>query len=372
MINQDALAPYLLLQEKCRRKRNLRRYHTHAVIGVLLTVLTTVVAAATAQTLTKMTLANPGERQVGIAYGLWHQNADWKNSWGTPSLGFYASNDRKVIRQHALWLADAGVDFVWLDWSNNINYQYDPVKIRPDFDMIEGAAFTVFDEYARMRSEGKKTPRVSIFAGVTGAPEAVTDGRLQRKVDQIWSQFVASPVYRPLVQSYLGKPLLVLYVNTPSPFPNGTPKWDDSRFTVRWMTGYVTEQRSLRTDDLVSKYGYWSWEDRGPQTYTVYENNPEAMVVVASWRQQTGRGTDGKGPGFIPDGPRSSGKTFRKQWERARQIGPTFAMVVSWNEWHRGEQPSPEISKDVEPSKEFGRFYLDLMKEEIALFKAGK
>lgn len=44
-------------------------------------------------------------------------------------------------------------------------------------------------------------------------------------------------------------------------------------------------------------------------------------------------------------------------------------MVVSWNEWHRGEQPSAEVSKDIEPSQEFGRFYLDLLKEEIAKFK---
>lgn len=141
---------------------------------------------------------------------------------------------------------------------------------------------------------------------------------------------------------------------------------------VRWMTGYVTEQRNLRTDDLVSKYGYWSWEDRGPQTYTVHGNKPEAMVIAASWRQQRGRGDDGKGPGYIPAGSRNNGETFRRQWARAREIGPRFAMIVSWNEWHRGEQPSAEISKDVEPSKEFGRFYLDLMKQEIARFKARK
>lgn len=335
------------------------------VFCVLLMIAVALCAAAAPPT-------PPSERLVGIAYTTWHKNVHWENTWGTPLLGSYASDDRNVIRQHAMWLADAGVDFVWVDWSNDIGYTYDPLKKRPDFDMIEGATFTLFDELAKMRAEGKKTPNVSIFAGVTGAPEAAGDGRLQRKADQIWDQFVANPVYRPLVQTYLGKPLLVVYVNTPSPFPDGAPAWTDPRFSVRWMTGYVTEQRRLRTDDLVSKFGYWSWEDRRPQTYSVHDGGPEAMVVVASWREQTGQGPDGRGVGFIPAAPRSQGDTFRRQWARAREIGPKFALVVSWNEWHRGEQPSPDVSKDIEPSQEFGSLYLDLMKQEIAKFRAGR
>lgn len=309
----------------------------------------------------------PSERMVGIAYSTWHQDAHWGNAWGTPSLGYYASDDRAVIRQHAAWLADAGVDFVLMDWSNNIGYVYDPTKKRPDFDMIEGATFAVFQEFGRLRAEGKPTPAIALMAGVTGAPEAATDGRLQRKADQIWNQFAANPLYRPLLQTSLGKPLLVVYVNTPSPFQSGVPAWNDPRFTVRWMTGYITEQSNLRTPDLVSKYGYWSWEDRGPQTYPVHGGRPEAMVVLAATRPQ------GK-PGdkyYIPAAPRDHGATFRREWARADQIGPKFALVVSWNEWSRGEQPSPEVSKDIEPSKEFGRLYLDLLKQQIAIFKGG-
>jgi hypothetical protein len=309
-----------------------------------------------------------GDRMVGVAYSTWHQNRNWTNAWGTPSLGYYASDDRAVIRQHASWLADAGVDFIWEDWSNNIGYTYDPAKKRPDFDMIEGATFTLFDEFAKMRAQGLKTPNISIFAGVTGAPEAAEDGRLQSKANQIWNQFVANPVYRPLLQMENGKPLLVVYVNTPSPFQNGVPKWNDDRFAVRWMTGYVTEQSALRTPDLISKYGYWSWEDRGKQTFPIVNGHPESMVITAAIRPQ---GKEGE-KGYIAAAPRDNGATFRRQWQRARDIGPKYGMVVSWNEWSKGEQPSPEVSKDIEPSKEFGDFYLKLLKEEIKAFKAGK
>ena len=308
-------------------------------------------------------------RLVGIAYTTWHTTTPWAEAWGTPTLGYYKSDDRKVIDQHARWLADAGVDFVWVDWSNNIEYAHDANKPNPTFDMIEGATTTLFEEFAKLRTGGAKTPAISIFAGVTGAPEAVSDGRLQKKVDQIYREYLANPKFAPLVQHYLGKPLLVVYVNTPSPFQQGVPAWHDDRFTVRWMTGYIAQQPNL-LDGEISKFGYWSWEDRGAQTYTVHEGHPESMVVVASYREDKGNPAANV-PG-IPAAGRENGKVFLAQWARARRIGPAIVTVVSWNEWHRGEQPSAEISKDIEPSREHGDLYRQLMKEQIQLFKIGR
>ena len=321
-----------------------------------------------------VTSTPPGLRRVGVAYALWHQTNRWgsqawgSQAWGTPAGGAYASDDRVVIRRHAAQIVQAGGDFVWLDWSNNIGYTYDPRKRRPDFDMIEGATFAVFDEFARLRAAGKPTPNISIFAGVTGASAAATDGRLQRKADQIWNQFVANPVYRPLIEMYDGRPLLVVYVDTPSPFQSGVPAWDDPRFAVRWMTGYISEQANLRGPGLVSRYGYWSWEDRGPQTFPVVGGHPEAMVITAATRPQGVPGDNA----YIPASGRQNGATFKRAWARARQIGPRYALVVSWNEWLRGEQPSAEVSKDIEPSREWGDLYGRICADEARAFKAGR
>ncbi len=327
--------------------------------GVLALCCSSALAAAG-----KVFPVSPAERQVGMAYTLWMDQQHWRNSWGKPQLGSYDSRDRRVIRQHAEWLADAGVDFVWLDWSNNINY--DPSKSWKGGrqDLIEDATAILFDEYTRL----EKRPKISIFIGVTGRPEAVNDGRLQKKADQVYEMYAANPRYRPLLQDHLGKPLLVVYVNTPSPWQKGVPNWDDERFTVRWMTGYVTQQKGLINRDRVSKYGYWSWEDRGMQSYSIFDGNPEAMVVCAATREQAKAGE----PNHIPAEGRCEGVTFSKQWARAREIGPRFAMVVSWNEWTKGEQPSAEISKDLEPSIEHGDLYLKLLKKEISAFKSRK
>ncbi len=308
------------------------------------------------------------EPLVGIAYTTWHRPVTWSNVWGTPQLGQYNANDIGVIRQHAEWIAGAGVDFIWIDWSNNVNY--DPETMhdsRPDFAMIEDSTSLIFEEYAKLGEEGKAHPRVSIFLGAPGEPEAISDGRLQAKIDQVYEAYVADARYRPLLQDYLGKPLLVIYLGTPSPFRDGPPDFDDPRFTVRWMTGFITEQANLLSEGRESRYGFWSWEDRGPQTFAVHQGTPEVMLALASWRKQ---GEPGEA-NYIPARGREEGRTFREEWARVRAIGPRIAMVVSWNEWVRGEQPSAEVSKDIEPSVEFGHFYLDLLREQVALFKAG-
>ena len=185
----------------------------------------------------------------------------------------------------------------------------------------------------------------------------------RRKANQVYDQYVANPKFRPLMQDYLGKPLLVVYVNTPSPFQGGVPDWNDERFTVRWMTGFLTQQKKLVTEDLISRYGYWSWEDRGTKPTASSMRSPRQWLY-----SPTGAGSTRE----LPPPAAAMARPFATSRHRARKIGPRFAMLVSWNEWHLGEQPSAEISKDVEPSKEFGHQYLDIMKEQIAEFKAGR
>ena len=306
----------------------------------------------------------PGKK-VGLAYTTWHRPALWDRYWGTPELGKYNSNDREVIRQHGEWLAWAGVDFVFIDWSNDVNYIYGVTKNRADFDMIERTVPIMFEEWADIEN----APRICIMLGCPGQQEAFWDGRLQGKVDQVYEMFIKNTETRDQYHVYQGKPLIMVYVGTPSPFRSGPPQFFDNRFTFRFLTGFITEQSFLTDGNLWSKFGFWSWEDRGDQTYTLLNGFPEACTVSAASRAQ--RADDPDDPAHIPAIGRNNGETFSARWRRADSLGVQNVLVVSWNEWVTGEQPSAEVSKDLEPSLEHGHFYLELLKEEISKFKSG-
>lgn len=306
------------------------------------------------------------DRQVGIAYSPWHTaGRDWKNgTWDTPLCGPYLSDDEAILRLHAEKLRDAGVDFVFVDWSNNTGY--DPATMREqreDFRMIEEATDKMYDVWATV--EG--APKICIFVGPghSGA-STITDGKHQKKVDQVWRDYVTNPDRADMYFYYQGKPLLICYGATPTQYTaNPSSMWDDDRYTVRWITGYVGQQSNLfKAKTLLSKV-YWSWEERGAQTYTVLDGRVEAVTVSAATRPQ---GKEGES-GYIPAAGRENGATLKRQFQRACDLGAGIVLIVSWNEWTTGEQPSPEVSKDMEPSVIHGTFYYDLMREQIKKFK---
>ena len=301
------------------------------------------------------------ERRVAVPYELWHYDADWagkpdpQRPWGHPALGYYASDNQDVVRKHAQMLVGAGVDYIFLDWSNNIHTDSRTAKGDHSTLFIERAGLALAQTYATLAIR----PNISIFIGFPQDHAAVTNGALQAKADQVHDQFVADPRFGPMIEHLDGKPLLLVYADTPSAYLHGLPPWRDPRFTVRYMTGFLTQQPSLLGSGLLSRYGYWSWKDRGLQTLAGVDGVADCMTVVAVWR---GAGSPG----------RAGGATFRKEWRRARRAGPRTVFMNGFNEWKHHEQPSPEISKDIEPSTEFGTLYLDVAREQIAAFKAGR
>lgn len=310
------------------------------------------------------------ERQVGVAYTTWFRaDSSWGkgHTWDLPMLGQYRSDDEAIIYQHGVWLANAGVDFVFVDWSNDV--AYDPATMhegRRDFAMIEDATEVLFRVWATIPG----APKICIFTGpghVQQQQDTIANGIMQKKNDQIYNTFIANEEFNKMYYYYDGKPLLLCYGATPS-FARSQDEFPDDRFTVRWVTGYVGQQGSLHDRSTLVSTFHWSWEERGAQTFTVKDGKPEAMTVVASWRKQ---GSEGKA-GYIPAGLREGGNTFKMQWARADLIGPKFALVVSFNEWHLGEQVSLENSKDIEPSATLGSLYLDIMTEQIRKFKGIK
>jgi len=292
-------------------------------------------------------------RRVGIVYSTWFPPQVWDRAWSRPDLGEYDSADPYIIAQHADWLYAADVDFIFIDWSNNIRAHEQPI-----LRQIEDATDVVFQVYAEL----DERPQISIFLGIEGDPAHLDNGNLRRKADQIYTQYVSNPRYRPLMVHYLGKPLLVVYVSTPSPWQDGLPDWDDDRFTVRWMTGFMDDQPALRTEQGYSRHGFWSFWERAPQTVTMFDRQPESIAVTAAHPGYYGWGDKG-------NAGRSRGATFREQWDLARQFKPRFVIINSWNEWVPPEEMNPEWSNDLEPSQAHGYIYLELLANEIEEYR---
>lgn len=61
---------------------------------------------------------------------------------------------------------------------------------------------------------------------------------------------------------------------------------------------------------------------------------------------------------------RDEGKLYRELWEEAIKADVDWVLICTFNEWHEGTE--------IEPSVEYGRFYLQLTKDYANRFKRGK
>ena len=258
-----------------------------------------------------------------------------------------------------------------IDWTNNMNHVYG-VKDN-NLEYIEAATATVFKVFARM----EKAPKIVIAGGVNSQDQAVAfvDGTMQRRADEIWDNFYGKPEYQDLLLVFEGKPLLTLYLNTPAVAARpGNQIFDDDRYTIRYFSGFLGDQPNLVIEGTrISKYGYWSWWERGNNVYAVNEDgSAECITISAAWVGDNWTEESGAVG-------RRNGDTFREQWQMAIDLDPDIVLVQSFNEWISDEWPTKaaeefdaEYSNDIEPSLELGYLYLNITKENTAIYKSGK
>lgn len=59
--------------------------------------------------------------------------------------------------------------------------------------------------------------------------------------------------------------------------------------------------------------------------------------------------------------PRDNGGTYNETWKAALASNPDWILICSWNEWHEGTE--------IEPSVEYGYFYINLTRHYVRIFK---
>ncbi len=323
--------------------------------------------------------------------------------WAEPYFGYYSSHDEWVYRKHAYMLSAAGVDFIFLDVSNNVFY-------------VEQATI-LFDTWKSIRDEGGVTPQIAFMYG--DMPFTLLNG-----LYTLLEPFYNNPDYQELLYRYNDKPLLLGNNDTPD-----KRTWTVSATTPQTRNDY---RNRLKSDPALNEFytndyesvlerftvrkcwawqaglhkGYWDWLQESPQAIgTDFDGKTEQIAVSMGVHAHTSRGRSYQNGNntYNPNGQfgftlgtAKYGLYFAEQFEYALKQDVNVVLITGWNEWYAGvqkagsadqtcgqtptpgyymvDQMSPEYSRDGEPMKlrdgeGFGDNYYYQMVSYIRRFK---
>ncbi|QHI70940.1 hypothetical protein GT409_11650 [Tichowtungia aerotolerans] len=296
------------------------------------------------------------------------QDADHP-AWGPPGhyhhfseplFGYYRSTDEWVYRKHAEMLADADIDVIVFDCSNNFTYKESYMALCRAFDQAQ--------------RDGVDVPKIAFLCrfGPNWPGEVV----------EIYNDLYGPGLYENLWFHWKGKPLIMAY-------PENVPDEIQDFFTFRApMPTYF---------DGPSRPDHWSWAQVCPQhSFGGTKRHPEQMAVAVAQNAVAGKLSalshpDAQGRSFHkgkddtrPDAYQY-GFNFEEQWDYALEKDPELIFVTGWNEWvamrlnafNGYEAPvvfvdlfDVEHSRDIEPMKGgYGDLYYYQLVSNVRKFK---
>ena len=250
--------------------------------------------------------------------------------WGEPLFGYYRSTDAWVIRKHLVMLADAGVDFLFLDYTNAELYNEE---------------LQVFLDVARdLKNSGVAVPKLTFFLNYE--PEW--------KVYALYDKWYKPGKYDDMWFHWQGKPLIM------------SPKLEDA-------SKLKPNQDAARIPEIADYFTFrptWAFHDKAkePTKWRFIhgvnapvaddaQGQPEQIVVNKStggpiWDNlKNGGVSEVEGvtyqeKDYAPDWTLPSyqqGLFFQKGWDRALQIAPPMLLVTGWNEWTASVWDTPGV-----------------------------
>ena len=313
-------------------------------------------------------LTDDPDHLVILEYETWFGPgyAEWGKEEATPLLGRYSSLDPRVVRQHALWMDEMGFNVAELDWTNNLT---DPFPSAATKECI-AATDLLLQVYSTMPQHPKLIFMVGPEHNLWNSPKDVYDGPwFKQQIDFLYQHYIESPKYRDMFVTYLGKPLMLYYLNGPRTGP--PPKLQDDRFTMRYVGAWLQTTHQ-------EEFGVWSWYDQSP-VVTLYQGKAEALTITNGY-PSVHRSATGLDNWLAQDaGGKNYGETYRTQWNVAMRMQPRFLFVNQWNEFVPPDQYNANLSNDMEPTlmteredprtSGWGFYYFDLTRAEIAEYR---
>lgn len=298
-------------------------------------------------------VAYPGPQPKNIAKILagedtWGEIGEF-HYWSEPALGYYRSDDPKVIRAHMQMISEAGVDFIILD-NTNACPGWDQGEKGDYWDqMVRQPVTALLDTLLQMRREGLKTPYVVSWNH--------TEPDFGYGVcDKLYEEHFRKPEYKDLLV-YWGDQLFTITTK----LTENPPEYAE----VRKMWGL---NKNLAPQE-------WSFLLHENKSCLGSDGKPE-QICVCTAAQATYMTCTDTALG------RNGGKTFYHQWQNAFAARPKVVTVTWWNEWAAqrflvdGETAfvdnyTPEFSRDIEPMKGgHGDQYYRWLCEYVRAYKA--
>ena len=276
--------------------------------------------------------------------------------WAEPYFGYYKSNSEWVFRKHAYQLEAAGVDFIFLDFTNGAFY---PQELQ-----------VLLDTWLEMRKEGTDTPDICVFsAGSYNAVMGALRGFMYSEE--------GFAKYGELFYQYKGKPLTLAGCAGDT---GEVANWINSTFTVRNCWAWTDEDGSWNwLQEYKYRGGKFQYSLGGPGRDA--GGNFEQLALCMGHHPTTSKGRTYDGTretvcpendyGFSMDS--GAGVGFALQFNAVMNYDPDMVLITGWNEWTAGlnqtssgygtfagsadlgfqfvDQFSPEFSRDGEPMK---------------------
>jgi hypothetical protein len=331
--------------------------------------------------------------------------------------GGYDSADPEIIKQHAAWLEQLGIDAALIEVTNNVSCIFNSEEFAQKYlpnctELFRAQNQTIRDNTGNLYPAWSKLgTRLKLIPLLGGIDQDVlykdTDGKtaFEKELEYFGGLIEEHP---NLSVVYQGKPLMLIYLGaSQDPTLSDNPLWLQirkflkvhpemgSKYTFRMMAGYLDSQSVLWSDqntpdgpvEVSPEFGFWSWVDRLNPTCTValcpyypsYNKvGPRVENFTASIATAGQSGWGCPNPNalpYCPDdalryGKNDSYATFNAFMAYARELKPIFLILHQFNEFNSSDEGfDANTNDDIEPADEWGGTALQIVREQISFYR---
>ncbi len=294
---------------------------------------------------------------------------NWGTAQAVPLMGFYRCSDENVLRQHIIWMIEAGTDIIQCDMSNNIWFTDDWNNVSGIVRELLFINELMMETLAKMRDEGIDVPKFMILSGVSWTPNGLQV--VNHQLNALYQLYINNPRYGDIYYKLDGKPV-VLLLDLPGRF-HPQLKDIDNRWNIRFASV------NMETNVEQREKGFWSWMDNEATSVPGPDGKPESITASVGcfngggWKDPGSRG-------------RRGGATLVEDWQAVLRDRPKHVFIHQFQEFAGqlesqgrgpnrdifGDSYSVDLSDDIEPTSltktayrgngGWGYFYLNLNK----------